>query len=185
VNDFPTELTLLGIGGVLLALWWRKSKLGPVTGDGPAFAPTIARPGKYFSWDELTVTGSSMENIPDASQASNLVYLVSNVLDPLRERLGQPIIVTSGFRSPAVNAALTDAANDSQHLRGQAADILVSGLSSQQLAQEVAAAGLPFDKMIFYSEERGGHLHVSFNGAGNRRAILYAPPAGGYESLQA
>jgi len=44
----------------------------------------------------------------------------------------------------------------------------------------VVERGLPFDQLIYYAPERGGHVHVSFRAGGNRGHVRYAPPGGGY-----
>ncbi|MEM7212941.1 MAG: D-Ala-D-Ala carboxypeptidase family metallohydrolase [Pseudomonadota bacterium] len=58
---------------------------------------------------------------PPADVVDNLRYLCTSTLQPIRDRLGFPIRITSGYRSPAVNQAVGGAAT-SQHLFGQAAD---------------------------------------------------------------
>ena len=53
---------------------------------------------------------------------ANLRNLCEQVLEPLRAYVRQPIIISSGYRSPALNQALRGAPR-SQHLTGEAADI--------------------------------------------------------------
>ena len=53
---------------------------------------------------------------------ANLRNLCEQVLEPLRSYVRQPIIISSGYRSPALNQALRGAPR-SQHLTGEAADI--------------------------------------------------------------
>ena len=77
---------------------------------------------KYFTIKELCKTSTGLPNVPNREQEANLVFLIENVLDPVRKELGQPIIVTSGFRSEAVNKAVGGVKN-SVHKNGQAADI--------------------------------------------------------------
>ena len=52
----------------------------------------------------------------------NIEALVENVLDPLRERYGKPIVVNSGYRCAKHNKEVGGVAN-SQHVKGEAADI--------------------------------------------------------------
>ena len=81
---------------------------------------------RYFTLRELTRSAAALkhklDNTPDAAAVARLQALVTHVLDPLRQLYGAPIMVTSGYRSPAVNAAVGGAAH-SQHLLGEAADI--------------------------------------------------------------
>lgn len=122
-----------------------------------------------FSVKELTVTNKPFANVPNATELANMRLLAINILQPLRDSLGKPVVVTSCFRSEAVNKAAGGAAT-SQHRLGQAADIHVKGMSSQQLAEYIIALKLPFDQLI---EEFGSWVHVSF-GPRNRREVLHA-----------
>ena len=91
-------------------------------------------PMKYFSYSEFfksdVAEKHQVKNIPDDAQLSqvlgNIKALVLNVLDPLRARIGRPIIITSGYRSQRVNE-LVGGSKTSQHLSGKAADIHVQG----------------------------------------------------------
>lgn len=64
-------------------------------------------------------------------------YLVS-ILDILRSKIGKPVIVNSGYRTPDWNAKC-GGAKYSYHMRGMAADIRVKGMSAKQLANELDA----------------------------------------------
>lgn len=144
------------------------------------------KPGKWFDWDELTRTATGKPNELTDEGRQRLKLLVDNVLDPLREAIGRPIRVTSAWRSPDVNAAIADHAEKSQHMLGEAADILGEGHTSRQVAQVVIDRGIPFDQMIFYDKERGGHLHISFTqgrGRANRREVRHGPAGSVHEPL--
>jgi uncharacterized protein YcbK (DUF882 family) len=116
----------------------------------------------------------------------NLRRLVDDLLDPLRSDLGAPVRVTSGYRSPEVNAAV-GGSKTSRHMRGLAADIKVKGMESTALAEridELRSAGvLDYDQVIAYAASRGGHVHVGLapGGVTPRRQMLWAPKGGGYE----
>lgn len=62
-------------------------------------------------------------------------YLVC-MLDILREKIGKPIIITSGYRTPEHNAKV-DGAKYSYHMCGMAADIRVNGMTAKELAKEL------------------------------------------------
>ena len=77
----------------------------------------------HFTLEELTKTNTGLSNIPSVEQINQLRNLCRDILEPLRTHLGDsPIIIHSGFRSPAVNKAVLGVPT-SQHLLGQAADI--------------------------------------------------------------
>lgn len=111
-----------------------------------------------FSLEKLTVTGRNMSNVPNEAEVASLRSLAKLILQPLRDALGQPVMVSSAFRSDTVNRAVGGTAT-SQHRLGQAADIRVSGMSSVELAKKILALGLPFDQVI---EEFGSWVHVSY-----------------------
>ena len=126
---------------------------------------------RYFNLTELTRTSVSANNTPEASAVDNLIALVDNVLDPLRERYGKPIRVTSGYRSKEVNERVGGAPT-SQHTKGEAVDFVCEDMKA---AFEIIRAHLPFDQLIW---EKGDSrqpqwIHVSFRRNGhNRKEVL-------------
>ena len=81
---------------------------------------------KHFNLDELTKSNTAIRkginNNPSEDIKKKLIRLVEEVLDPIREKYGKPIYVSSGYRCRQLNALVGGAAN-SQHLKGAAADI--------------------------------------------------------------
>lgn len=81
----------------------------------------------YFTITELcyseTAKAKGIDNSPTTEVRANLVTLVNNLLDPLREAWRSPIRVTSGFRCGVLNKAV-GGSNTSAHLYGLAADIV-------------------------------------------------------------
>lgn len=143
-----------------------------------------ARPGRYYTWAELTVSAAAKrlgrDNTPPPEARRAMALLVARVLDPLRAGLGRPVRVTSGYRSPAVNQAVHGSPT-SQHILGEAADIEVPGMRAEEVATAIVRLGLPVDQVIWYAPERGGHVHVSHTDARpNRGQTLHAPASGGY-----
>lgn len=132
---------------------------------------------KYFTMNELTASATAkrlgIPNVPTWREAENLRLLVENVLDPLREAWGKPIIVTSGFRSRMLNNIVGGASN-SQHTTGMAADIrTLSDLPQDNeklfdLAQEL---NLPFDQLI--DEYRYNWVHISYSRYSMRKQVLH------------
>lgn len=138
---------------------------------------------KYFTLSELTKSATAkrlgIDNTADASIRANLTALVENVLDPLRVRWGMPIIVTSGYRSTALNKAVGGAVN-SQHTKGMAADIRTvsdSRADNMRLLRCLLNSGIVFDQVICEYPDAQGRpdwIHVSFNKVGNRKNRLTA-----------
>ena len=88
----------------------------------------------YFNLSELSASATAerlaIDNTPPRAAQQMLTVLVEQLLDPIRRRYGAPIIVTSGFRCPALNTAVGGVAN-SHHIIGCAADIVAPLLSPQ------------------------------------------------------
>ena len=135
--------------------------------------------GRWFKLRELIATRHPVDNTPSEQAVANLKRLVADVLDPLREALGRPMRITSGFRSAEVNR-LVDGAAQSQHLRGEAVDFKVDGVPSADVVAFLVRLALPFDQAIWYDPSRGGHVHVSHTLTRNRGEVLHARAGGGY-----
>lgn len=127
---------------------------------------------QYFSVSELLVSSTAdrlgLSNDPPRWIVANLERLIINVLDPLRQQFGAPIIVNSGYRSIAVNNAVGGVPN-SQHLLGHAADIRgttrAETLRLWQLAQTMDS--LPIDQLINERPAADGTptwVHISTSG---------------------
>lgn len=131
--------------------------------------------GKYFTINELTKSSTAqrlhINNNPTQEVKDNLNKLIDNVLDPLRELYGKPIIVNSGYRCTKLNKAIGGAKN-SQHLVGQASDIRTvqnTKESNKELFDLIKNSKLPFDQLI--NEYDYNWVHVSYSPR-NRRQIL-------------
>lgn len=81
--------------------------------------------------DSLTARKYGIANVPSPEAVENLRALCVHTLEPLRMALGLPIIITSGFRTKALNDKLAHSSERSQHMQGQAADLYVVQGSSQ------------------------------------------------------
>lgn len=129
---------------------------------------------KYFTIAELcassTATAKGIDNTPTPGITQNLERLVANVLDPLREAWGKPVVVTSGYRCPALNKAVGGAKN-SHHMQGMAADISTGNkVDNRRLFQKILDLGLPFTQLI---DEKGfSWIHVSYDTSNLKRQVL-------------
>jgi len=133
---------------------------------------------KNFSLNEFTKSVSAIrsgiDNSPSSEHIRNIQLLVKYVLQPLREALGSPIRITSGYRSEALNKAIKGS-KKSQHCKGQAADLQfkVDGvMSNKMIWDKIIELDLPFDQMI--NEFDYSWIHISYNEEYNRKAMLEA-----------
>ena len=83
----------------------------------------------HFSLSEFTKSSTAMKhgikNTPPQEAVDNLKALCQGCLEPLREALGLPVVITSGYRTKALNSMLAHSSERSQHMLGQAADFYV------------------------------------------------------------
>ena len=146
----------------------------------------MERLSEHFALAEFTrsrkAQARGINNNPSAEAVEGLKLLAQHILEPLRLAWGQPIFITSGYRSSRLNSSVGGARN-SQHRLGQAADIVADlSLLNYDLGRLIIQLSLPFDQLIFedcyveYVAGRPQHrcrwIHVSY-GPRNRRQIIY------------
>lgn len=135
---------------------------------------------KNFTLEEMLRSRTAEKNgykeqfTPSKEVIQNLTGLCLNILQPLREYLGIPVFVGSGYRCKRLNDAVRGV-ETSQHRTGEAADLQATGkMGNAELFEAIKAAKLPFDQLIweFGDKDNPAWVHVSFS-ARNRRQILY------------
>ena len=113
-------------------------------------------------------------NMPDIYSLDNMLDLIWFCLQPIRNKLGKPIIITNGFRSFALWNKLKDLglnpSKTSQHLKGQAADLIVKGMTQEALFNFIKDCGVEFDQLIW--EQDNNCVHISYVKGNNRKQIL-------------
>ena len=147
----------------------------------------------HFSLLEFTESPTARKhgiaNVPPAEAVDNLKRLCENTLEPLREALQLPVVITSGFRTKALNDILAHASERSQHMQGRAADFYISSagfrfqdssFKSEPTRRELLIKAfreilqnpkIDFDQLILYPS----FIHVSYvSKEKNRRGILLA-----------
>lgn len=116
---------------------------------------------KSFALSEFVVSQTAarrgIDNTPPVAAVAELRRLADHVLQPLRDALQRPIVVSSGYRSPVLNSAV-GGASSSAHMRGQAADITVPGVPVVEVARAILRLDLPVDQVI---DEFGQWVHVA------------------------
>lgn len=104
-----------------------------------------------------------IHNQPNTTQIINLCALVHNVLQPLRDHVQEPVVISSGFRNVVVNK-LVGGVSDSQHMYGKAADISFG----TNLAKCIdwfkwIMDNCQFDQLILEKSKNGTYwIHVSY-----------------------
>ena len=132
----------------------------------------------HFSLKEMTDSQTAVKygiaNVPSEQEIENLRRLCEGCLEPLRVALQLPVIISSGFRTKALNDKLAHSSERSQHMAGQAADFWVQGESCRELLVKafrliITSEQIDFDQLILYPS----FIHVSYvSKERNRHNIL-------------
>lgn len=140
------------------------------------------RLGKYFYLREFLRSetaarmGRKIED-PKPEIIQELGRLVELVLDPLREELGSPITIFSGWRPKWLNTAVGGSGR-SDHMTGRAADLVAAGISNPNICRLVKEMGLPFKQCILEFPPNGWvHLSIMPEGQPPKREFLTAKKA--------
>ena len=152
----------------------------------------------HFAEQEFVKSATAQKygivNNPPPEATANLCRLCENTLEPLREELGLPVIITSGYRCKALNERITHHANCSQHMSGCAADFYVGVQGSRFKVQGeshrerlirafqliITSDKVDYDHVIIYEN----FIHVSYvSRSANRHRITMADGRGTYCAL--
>jgi zinc D-Ala-D-Ala carboxypeptidase len=125
--------------------------------------------GNHFTLEEFTYSTTalrkSIDNTPGPDELKSMEALCKYVLDPIHDGLHKAVYISSGYRCPELNE-LVGGAHGSQHVKGQAADISVFGMSTEDLFQWIIRSGIAYDQII---QEFDKWIHISFNPSGIER----------------
>ena len=132
--------------------------------------------GKYFTVAEMmrsdTAARKGIDNKIPKEYLDNVLQLIEKVLDPLREKYGKPIIVTSGYRCPALNKAVGGSAT-SDHMIGCAADIHGTPntkAENKRLFYLAQSIGIEWKQLI--EEKNFSWIHISYDENDIRKQVL-------------
>ena len=132
-----------------------------------------------FTTHEVTRSDTAqrlgIDNSLSIELLDNAYCFTKAVLQPLRNEIGKPFLISSWYRCKALNTAVGGTRN-SAHTRATAIDFTISGLSARQTYEKVLESlkmlRVPFDQLIFESFTKDGHttewVHLSWEREGNR-----------------
>jgi len=123
---------------------------------------------KKFEHTIFKAVQHNINNYPDINSLDCMLELIVHCLQSLRDKLGKPMVITSGYRNSQVNKLVNGAAN-SQHTKGQAVDFTVKGMTVAQVVEFVKKSGVEYDQLI---NEYGSWVHISYNKGKNRKQVL-------------
>ena len=133
---------------------------------------------EHFKLEEFTNSNIASRlridnHVPDELMVN--IYLTANKLELVRKALGKPIVITSGYRCPLLNARV-GGVSTSAHTKGLAVDFHSSYGTPKQICQRLIDSGVQFDKLI---QEHNQWVHIGFGPGDNRQIVLTAVKQGG------
>ncbi len=120
---------------------------------------------KHFTLEEFSFSSTAksrgINNTVPLQFIPSLRNLCEKVLEPLREQVKEPVIISSGYRCPALNRVV-GGSNTSQHMKGEACDIYVEDVQKLRKWFAILMDG-DFDQLIFERNRKTGRcwIHVS------------------------
>jgi zinc D-Ala-D-Ala carboxypeptidase len=139
--------------------------------------PKAKKFSKHISWKEATGSATAkkleIDNTPNDEQLNNMQDLAEDLFEPLRERVGEPILINSFFRCEELNKAISGSATTSQHIKGCAIDLDATKISNCELFY-IIKNEFEFDKLIWElgDDNNPDWIHVSYV-KGNNRGLVY------------
>lgn len=130
---------------------------------------------EHFTLAELvksdTAIAKRIDNTPTPEAEQNMKRLMMCVLEPARQLLGEPIIVTSGYRCEKLNKAVGGVPT-SQHVKGQAADLRCKTLPMLKNLFQILS-NMDIDQLLYERNSKGSEwIHVSFVEHGQNRHMV-------------
>ena len=133
----------------------------------------MAKLSTFFTLEEMTRSPKAdAEGINNTPPVGDLVNLQTTAmrLDAVRKLLGKPILISSGYRSPALNKAVGGAAT-STHLTGQAVDFTCPTFGTPaQVFDRIRHSGIKFDQLIC---EKNRWVHIGFGPKSRGQCLIY------------
>lgn len=115
---------------------------------------------KNFTLEEAifsqTASRKRWSNIPNENVIRNMKFAASQ-MEIIRAIFNQPIIVTSWYRSNALNSAI---GSNGDHPTGFCIDFKIHGLTIKEIVDAINHSGVKYDQLI---NEFGRWVHISFH----------------------
>ena len=149
------------------------------TSARPVSPPIEGRTGgvSYFTIPELTSSATAqregIDNCPPKCAYHLLHVLVDQLLDPIREAWGEPIVVSSGYRCKELNA-LVGGVKNSHHMLGCAADLIAGNKADHRrlfkLIQQMQQEGKIRFTQLIWGGAKGAPLATT-EGLSSQRSV--------------
>lgn len=125
----------------------------------------------HFKLSELANTNQAkykQQNLDAGMKMMGKMYMLAGFAERVREIVGLPMTITSGYRCPALNKAI-GGSSTSQHKLCEAIDFKCKGLSNESIACKIATSDLKFQQLIIEHSGKAVWTHISI---GSKREVL-------------
>lgn len=112
---------------------------------------------------------NNIANLPSLESLDNILNLIVCCLQPIRNLISKPIIITSGYRCKKLNE-LVGGAKNSHHLCGYAADFVVPGLQPKEIIDIILNSNIEFNQLI---NEYNKWVHISYIKKHNKNQVFF------------
>ena len=129
----------------------------------------------HLTLEEFIHSDTAIANHIDNTLPDNLLetakYTAENLFEPIRELLGDPIKINSGYRCEKLNVAVRGV-DTSQHVKAEALDMLPT-MNIQDAFHKIVQSSLIWDQLIL-EHDSGGHtwIHASIKKGANRQQVI-------------
>ena len=118
----------------------------------------------HFKFSELAGTSHEkyrLLNLDEAQKQMGKMYMLAGFAERVREIIGKPVIITSGFRCKELNKAIGGAIT-SQHTLCEAIDIVVKGMRCEDVFNRIVTSDLKYNQIIIERNKSGSQwVHIS------------------------
>ena len=118
----------------------------------------------HFKFSELAGTSHEkyrLLNLDEAQKQMGKMYMLAGFAERVREIIGKPVIITSGFRCKELNKAIGGAIT-SQHTLCEAIDIVVKGMRCEDVFNRIVTSDLKYNQIIIERNSKYSQwVHVS------------------------
>ena len=118
-----------------------------------------------------TAVKYNINNMPDIDALDNMLDLIVYCLQPLRDKIGKPIIITSGYRNKLVNQ-LVKGSPTSDHTKGMAVDFIIKGMPVSDIVDIIQKSDIKFTQLIEEYSVNSSWVHISYNPKNLKREVL-------------
>lgn len=128
----------------------------------------------HFTLEELAGTSAlefKSENLAQARAHLGKMYMLAGFAERVREIVGEPLMITSGYRCAALNTYV-GGSPVSQHILGEAIDIVCRKMPVRNMYDKIKASDLKYEQMILETNPAGAEwLHLSMGS--RKQRLLY------------